>query len=211
MSLLQKYLLNPCATLPIPYWKNQTITIPPTMKILHHTDFHESLLDNYKDVPYFRFVHNLESITPISIPSTYEIQLVDPEHDLEKVASFINNCYTDISVTINEVTSWKTHAVYNQNLWIWIMDKELKQPVGLGIAEQDGTIKEGVLEWIQVFSSHRGLGIGQLIVNELLHRMKENSSFVTVSGQVENATNPCSLYKKCGFTGNDIWHILYEK
>lgn len=41
--------------------------------------------------------------------------------------------------------------------------------------------------------------------------MKENSSFVTVSEQVENTTNPYSLYKKYGFTGNDKWHIIYEK
>ena len=58
---------------------------------------------------------------------------------------------------------------------------------------------------------YRGKGIGKFIVNELLQRMKDKASFVTVSGQVNNSTNPQALYRKCGFEGNDIWHIMHKK
>ena len=58
---------------------------------------------------------------------------------------------------------------------------------------------------------HRGRGAGQFIVNELLRRMQGRADFATVSGKVNNATNPEGLYRRCGFTGADVWHILTKE
>ncbi|MBR4875433.1 MAG: hypothetical protein IKU95_02975, partial [Clostridia bacterium] len=54
----------------------------------------------------------------------------------------------------------------------------------------------------------RRKGIGQAIVSELLRRMADLADFATVSGKVNSVTQPEKLYRKCGFCGNDIWHIL---
>jgi ribosomal protein S18 acetylase RimI-like enzyme len=78
----------------------------------------------------------------------------------------------------------------------------------LGIADFDAEIKEGSLEWIQVLPSKRGLGLGKMLVNELLQRLKSKADFVTVSGRVDNPANPQALYRKCGFTGDDIWYVV---
>lgn len=43
---------------------------------------------------------------------------------------------------------------------------------------------------------------------ELLHRMKSEANFATVSGQCNNPSSPEQLYRRCGFQGDDIWHIL---
>jgi len=40
--------------------------------------------------------------------------------------------------------------------------------------------------------------------------MKNLAKFATVSGQCENLTNPEALYRRCGFKGNDVWHILRQ-
>lgn len=48
------------------------------------------------------------------------------------------------------------------------------------------------------------------IVDFLLTQMQDKAKFATVSGKVNNATNPEKLYRKCGFIGNDIWHILIK-
>ena len=77
-----------------------------------------------------------------------------------------------------------------------------------GIAELDTDIKEGILEWIQVSPEYRGKGLGKFIVNELLWRMRDKADFVTVSGKVDNPTNPRELYKTCGFADEEIWHVL---
>ena len=64
------------------------------------------------------------------------------------------------------------------------------------------------MEWIQVSPEHRGIGLGKLVVNELLWRMKDKAEFVTVSGKVDNSTNPRGLYIACGFTDEVIWHVM---
>lgn len=84
--------------------------------------------------------------------------------------------------------------------------------VATGIAELDKEIGEDVvLEWIQVSEQHRGYGLGKYVVSELLWRMKENAKFATVSGQCNNLTNPEAMYRKCGFSGSDVWHVLKRR
>ena len=61
---------------------------------------------------------------------------------------------------------------------------------------------------IGVTEQHRGQGLGEYLVSELLRRMKDNAKFATVSGQCNNPANPEVLYRKCGFTGSDVWHVL---
>ena len=83
--------------------------------------------------------------------------------------------------------------------------------VGCGIADFDKELSEGIIEWVQVIPAYRGNKIGQLIVSELLGRMKSIAKFATVSGKVNNITNPEKLYRKCGFVGHDVWHILTKR
>ena len=78
------------------------------------------------------------------------------------------------------------------------------------IAELDKKILEASLEWIQVLPEYRGQGVGKTLVNELLHRVSKKVKFTTVSGLLDGETNPEILYRKCGFTGSDIW-MVYNK
>ena len=71
--------------------------------------------------------------------------------------------------------------------------------------------KEGVLEWIQVSPNYRGKGLGKFIVRELRWRMRDKAEFVTVSGRVDNPSHPDILYKRCGFSNEEIWHVLRKK
>ena len=75
----------------------------------------------------------------------------------------------------------------------------------------DRRIGEGILEWIQVSEEYRRQRLGTYIVTELLHRMKGRADFVTVSGKCNDLSEPRALYRKCGFTGNDVWHIMRKK
>lgn len=36
---LQDYLRHPCGALSIPYWKAQTVQMPPHIRIVHHRDY----------------------------------------------------------------------------------------------------------------------------------------------------------------------------
>ena len=209
MITLTEYLNNPCGTLSIPYWKAKRITIPPDMKILHDRDFSSDILSKYTDEKYFRLYHNLNVIPKIA---TNDFELTTAtQKDIKAIVQIINDSYTDISVNKELIKSYTKTPVYNENLWIMVKEKATGNFVGCSLADYDAEAKELVLEWIQVLPEYRGKKIGQLIVNELLFRMKDVADFATVSGKVDNETNPEVLYRKCGFVGNDVWHILHKK
>lgn len=141
---------------------------------------------------------------------TYKNVDTNSVNDLNEVVSIINKSYTDIQVDFNQVLQWAMAEVFDKNLWIFIIDVDKQKPVALGIAELDQNVREGSLEWIQVLPEYTKRGLGQAIVNKLLLNMVGKADFVTVSGQVNNNTNPEKLYRKCGFQGNDIWHVILK-
>ena len=209
MITLTEYLNNPCGTLSIPYWKAKNIVIPPDMKILHDKDFRKDKLFDYTDEKYFRLYHNLKGI-PKTTNDDFEI-VTATRKDVKEIVQIINDSYTDISVNKELIKSYTKTPVYNEELWVMVKENVTSKYVGCGIADFDTEAKELILEWIQVLPQYRGKKIGQLIVTELLFRMKDIADFATVSGKVDNLTNPEALYRKCGFTGNDVWHTLHKK
>ena len=123
-------------------------------------------------------------------------------------AHHICSCYTNESVTTEELLSYQTRSVYRPELWVAVKSASGGTVVASGIAELDSRIGEGVLEWIQVSPDHRRRGLGTFVVCELLKRMKGSASFATVSGRVNNESNPYVLYTACGFANPVIWHVM---
>ena len=203
----ETYISNPCGTSSLPFWKENQIVAPDNMLILHDKDFQESYLSDYNDEPYFRLKHNLIEVNQPVLPNGFELC----KATFFDFAKHTSKCYKGSKLTVDEFESYCKRKVYAQELWIAVKDCKNNKIIGTGIAELDTEIGEGILEWIQVSEKYRGKGIGKSIVNELLQRMISKASFVTVSGQVNNSTNPEALYRNCGFEGNDIWHIMHKK
>lgn len=140
----------------------------------------------------------------------YDIITALPEN-IETIVSVINSSYTDLQVNKDQIQSYTKTPVYHPDLWILIKESATGTCVGCGIADFDPEAEELILEWSQVLPAYRGKNIGTAIVKELLWRGRQYAKFATVSGKVENETKPEALYRKCGFTGNDVWHILRKK
>lgn len=203
----KQYLENPCRAASIPYWKAVCISIPDNMKIVHDREFNTELLKRYIDEPYFRLRHCMLEVKPVSLPEGYSLY----EASISDFVDHINSCYEDIGITVSEMQNYLTREQYNSDLWLAVKEDCKGRIVATGIAELDREIDEGVLEWIQVSKEYRRCGLGSYLVLELLWRMKKTARFVTVSGRCENTDNPEALYRKCGFCGNDVWHILRER
>lgn len=208
MSMItkQQYLNDPCRAASIPYWKAVRIAMPENMKILHEDDFRAEMLRQYVDEPYFRLMHDLQAVEPVAVPEGYVLC----QGTTEEFAAHIQECYGN-GMTAAEVRSFTKREVCCPELWLALREKETGKIVATGIGELDREIGEGVLEWIQVSEGYRGHGLGSYIVQELLWRMKGKAKFATVSGQCNNPTNPEALYRKCGFAGNDVWHVLRKR
>jgi len=168
------------------------------------TDVKQNLEAFDEDV-FFKLYHPMKNVEKTS--HIYKIKKVT-QFEYDQVVEFINHSYDHISVDKKYVESWTQHQVYDPNLWIWLIRGDEK--IALGIAEYDKSIKEGALEWIQVKADYRGMGVGKILVLELLNRMKE-ANFVSVAGEVDNNSRPDKLYRSCGFIGHKIWYHYKRK
>lgn len=157
--------------------------------------------------PYFRMRH--ESVgTDYNCPPGFLFRDANPSAEAETVAGIIQRCYANMKVNSKTVLGWLDHPVYHPNLWIWMVEADTHRKAGLGIAELDPSIPEASLEWIQVLPEYQEQGLGTAIVTELLNRVEEEVQFTTVSGEMDNPKQPERLFRKCGFTGSDVWWLL---
>lgn len=206
MGIIEAYKENPCGVLSIPYWKYKHIRIPENMCVVHDNEYIQDNFQGYHDEPYFRLYHSLKDIQTATLDG---ISIVSAKHDdIPLFVDVINQSYTDLSVTFEQLNGYTKTEVFCPELWIVAIDNANSRVVGCGIADFDKELHEGIIEWMQVIPTYRSKRIGQLIVNELLKRMAGIAGFATVSGKVSNLTSPEMLYRKCGFVGNDVWHVL---
>ena len=208
MLALQSYLNDPCGTASLPYWKCKGIVVPDNMRIVHERDLSADMLRNCSDEPYFRLYHDLQDIQPITAEG---VEIVPAASSIDEFVRLINASYDDLRVTAEQMESYQRTPVFCPDLWLLLKEKETGTILGGGIADYDREIGELILEWIQVLPAYRRHGYGQLIVNCLLAKMQDIAKFATVSGKVNNPTNPEGLYRRCGFTGNDVWHVLTKR
>ena len=202
----EHYLVNPCRAASLPYWKAVSVQVPPFMRILHHDDYDPSLYAGFHDEPYFRLYHSLQDIQEPPLPEGFSFSQATPEEFSAHIAA----CYEHIGISADDLRGCMQRAVYHPELWLVIRDAH-GAIAASGIADLDRSIGEGILEWIQVSDDHRRQGLGRCMVTELLRRMACEARFATVSGQCHNPTCPEQLYRACGFTGRDVWHILQKQ
>jgi len=206
MITIETYVKNPCGTLPVAFWKQQHFPVPNGMTIKHNADCSCDDLVGKKVNRYFRLLHTLDDEFDTTLPCGFNFRNVDTQCEIELVAEIIRRCYVDCGITKDEVALWTKFPVFDPSLWWFICMGE--NPIALGIADYDAEIGEGALEWVQVLPEMRHRGFGRAVVNKLLAELNTKAEFVTVSGETDNPANPESLYRKCGFKGNDVWCVI---
>ena len=209
MISIKEYKADPCRAFSIPYWKAKDISVPKGMKIIHASAFDEKLLKKYTDKRFFRLKHDLKNIPSFEVEGI-DFEIISPER-IDGLTDMINRSYThsDVCVTKEHIESLTATKVYCPKLWIGAYsDGEL---IGSIICDFDSEVGEGIIEWLQVLPEYRGRGIASALTCTALREMSAFAEFATVSGECDNVTVPEKVYRKCGFKGNDIWHILNKK
>jgi len=203
-----RYLRDPCGTLATAFWKEKAFAKPKGMAVIHEKCMGHN--HSVKGTRYFRMIHRMEECCVAFLPNGYIFRNVNMPDEAGLVADFINRCYEGYSQTKDSVSRWMGYPVFVAELWVFIWDEEKNIPAALGIADFDEEIGEGSLEWIQVLPEYRSKGLGKAVALELIARLHGLAAFVTVSGEVDSASNPEALYRKCGFTGDDVWFAYLE-
>ncbi len=180
------------------------------MIIVHDKDFLVDILQEYTDTEYFRLKHNLKFIDKTVLrPEFYLTSIQETQFSL--LVDLINSSYTHlgIKIDIDQIKEWTNSEVYVPDLWTAIFKEDIM--IGAIIIDYDKVTKEAIIEWMQVLPEYRRLGIASALINNSLECLRGIANFITVSGMMNNKTNPEVLYRKCGFTGDDLWHILIKK
>ncbi len=190
--------------LAIPHERREALDL-----LLLHQDYAAMVAGTFsRRVSYFRLLARGLPAEPAPLPDGFSFRPVDPAAESQGVAELINACYVGAHLTAAGVRDWTNTPVYNPTGWTWVIDEASGMPAGLGIADVDGTIGEGSLEWIQILPPYRGRGLGAALVQQLMRQLQHKTCFITVSGECANPTNPEGLYRRCGFTGEDVWWLL---
>ena len=154
--------------------------------------FREALTAVYREAPCQVLPNALWKTLASHKEAGFRFVNVNTRKELARVTDLINRCYDDFHVTTAIVKGWTRRYVFDPGLWIWIIDEA----------------SEGPLECIQILPAYRRRGLGQAIVQTLLWRLHRHVAFTTVTGRVDNRTHPETLYRRCGFKGDDIWWVL---
>ncbi|NLY20896.1 MAG: GNAT family N-acetyltransferase [Tissierellia bacterium] len=207
MSIITKheYLENPCGNSSLPYYKLKSYN-NPNIRVIHNSEF-----IGEKSEPYFRLMHNLKDGTQIDLDENLTVRTIDTtsDEDLHRLEKMIENCYENERLPVAQMKIMINSNQFDESLWIVVENKQ-REIVASAISEFDNETKEGVLEWIQVLPKFHGRGLGAYIVCETLKNLRYKADFATVSGRVNNTHSPEDLYRKCGFTGSDIWHVILK-
>ena len=200
-----EYLNNPCKTSSLPFYK-RNISFPKNVCVFHMSDYNEN--NNYRRVDkYFKLKHDLRDIRKTSI----EAFPIEIKEDINDLVDMINESYEKEGIIISRdyFNDLSKSTLYRKNLWLKIVDSD-KNMIASLIALYDGEINEGVVDFIQVLPKYRGLGYARELLLKVLNELRSVADFVTVSGRVENQTNPKKLYESVGFTGDDIWYVCIK-
>lgn len=157
---------------------------------------------------YFRLLWRGPAPAPPALPPGVALRPVAVPAEAQQVAELLCACYAWLRLDAATVRRWAALPVFAAEGWVWAVDTASGAPIGLGIADIDPAMGEGAIEWLQVLPAHRGRGIGAALVGALLDRLAPRSAFVTVAGECANPTQPERLYRRCGFSGADVWWFL---
>lgn len=191
--------------------KAASVKLDGVSTVYVHNDFVAPLAPWFdRKEAFFRLIHTGNELPlRIAVPG-YVVREVDTTTELPLVATILHACYETPTPGTDEIAMWTKRPVFNPRVWLWVINRKEKRPVALGIAEADRLTGEGSLEWIQVLPAFRGLGMGTMLVQEMVYRLQQEVAFTTVSGQVRNPCEPERLFRRCGFTGHDVWWVLHR-
>lgn len=207
----EKYIASPTTAASLAFWKEESFIVPEDMLIVGEEEYRLALESDknafagFTDEPYFKLVFRMSGkrIKKPELPRGYALY----DGSMKEFSEHIRLCYGG-GPDEAELESYKQHPTHDPSLWLMLADEKTGAIAASGIAEVDARIGEGILEWIQVSPAARRRGLGRFIVSELLWRMRDKADFVTVSGMLNDDSNPLVLYKSCGFSGMAVWHIL---
>ena len=87
----------------------------------------------------------------------------------------------------------------------------------------EASLKESVIKWLSnsankayfnaIIKDEFPTEFGGDDVDKIIEKLESytQDKLLVVMNKIFNPTNPEALYRKCGFTGSDVWHVLRKR
>jgi hypothetical protein len=108
----------------------------------------------------------------------YMIKTVDFINDGQHIKSL--NLMTTINPLV-DFNNYSDNLGYGKDICIWLVDKNTKEPVGMGLARYDRILSEGIIDLIVTNQSDQKQFIKNLICDALIKRLSKYTGFITFS------------------------------
>lgn len=155
----------------------------------------------------YRLSHHGQVNKVTALPDGISWAAAEPAQ-AEAIATFITRCDPAYQPDAQTIQSWAESPAYSPDFWRWLKDAN-GDPVGLIIAEYDRTLPEAAIEGVYIRPDQRGRGLGRAMVTQVVQQAASaGAAFTTVTGTVEDRDNPGAFFRRCGFTGRDVWWYL---
>lgn len=143
------------------------------------------------------------------VPAGLRLRPFDPVLDLATAVELMNRAYPSLPnfMTVDRLAAMTRAPSYSADAWFFLEERGRREPVGLvmtGLSPEHG---EGFIDWIQTAPRHGRRGLGRLLAQEALHRLRR-ADLITVSGSLEAPFVTGDLYRQCGFGEPCLWTIL---
>lgn len=228
MILTEKYIKDPINTLPIPLWKHNVTAIRQDMMYVLDANYNETLYRDFQDTLYLRLQHNLLDLKLGKLPAHYFLSSYK-ESDGALIYNLIKECYGS-NVEYDRVDHLVKDETFNDLLCVFLYNDKVfnlenminlrknnlgkernYKPIGMVIAQFDQKTKEASIEYLCVSEKFRNKGLGSILLQEILLRISNIADFATVSFEKNNNEHLEKMFRKYGFEGNAIWHMLRKQ
>ena len=209
MCIRDRYQENPCGYSALPLYKEIRLD-PSKARVVHEGKLLKKELKDQDYLRFFRLKHDLSIIKKQQLDG-YGVRYVDIDKDLILVEEIIEESYKDLRLRQEELRRMIKDRVFDPSLWIFLVEEKTKKEVGLIIGQYDKVVGEVVVDWMQILPAYRGKGLGKMLLSYLLRHAPKDAIFATVSGDKDNPSSPESLYRACGFKGDDVWYVYPKK
>ncbi len=161
---------------------------------------------------YFRALYcGPAPVAPV-LPPDLEIVSCESDADLENAAALMNAAYPSLPrlASVEGLRQMTRAAYYYPEGWFFLRDRRSGRDIGLAVNGYCRDVGEGFVEWVQVLPAFRQRGLGVLLVQESVHRLRA-SRCITVAGSLDAPFAVGDLYEKCGFAQTRQWTILSQR
>lgn len=176
--------------------------------VIHESYYNEYLSKFFLiDHMFYRLNMNLTQSVKSLLLNDYVIHTINTNDDKYKLLNLLSAIFSIDHIDLNDFLESR---LKRDKLWIIMNHKDSGLPVGLGVANFDPILSEGIIELVYILPKYQTRGLEKIIISELINRLMNSYQPQMITCTINNG-DLIQVYKSCGFNKVETWYILSKR